>query len=115
MSMRCSVVLSALCDISHLKLWPVKASIALSRLTCGPVGRRCRSYVSYATLLQIARELMNDDLEQQPMMSDVLKRLKYCKADDDARSDCFRYIFSSVGDHLINLLSSATPAQVNAF
>jgi len=53
-------------------------------------------------LLGIAIELMNDDPKQRPMMSDVLKKLEYCKVDGDAGSDYFWCVFSTVGNQLIN-------------
>ena len=64
----------------------------------------CRPSKDCDTLLEIALELMNDNPEQRPMMTDVLKRLEYCKTDDHAGSDYFRCAFCAVGDHLMNCL-----------
>ncbi|KAG2119250.1 kinase-like domain-containing protein [Suillus cothurnatus] len=41
-------------------------------------------------LLEIARELTNDDPKQRPMMSDVLKRLVYYKVDANTGHGYFR-------------------------
>ena len=57
--------------------------------TCGKMLEElcllCMPSKDHGTLLEIVVELMNDDPEQQLMMSDVLKELDYCKANDGAR------------------------------
>lgn len=43
--------------------------------------RHCRPSRSRDVLLEIAQQLMSEDPAKRPMMSDVLARLTYCKAD----------------------------------
>ncbi|KAG2120338.1 hypothetical protein BD769DRAFT_1749219 [Suillus cothurnatus] len=50
----------------------------------------CSSSRDRNALLEIARELMNDDPKQRPMMSDVLKRLVYYKVDANTGPGYFR-------------------------
>ncbi|KAG1856873.1 kinase-like domain-containing protein [Suillus tomentosus] len=52
---------------------------------CGPSRDR-------NALLEIARGLMNEDPRQRPMMSDVLKRLAYYKADANTGPGCFSFL-----------------------
>jgi len=50
----------------------------------------CRPSLDRNALLEIAGELMNEDPEKRPMMSDVLERMAYRKIDDSG-SGCQRY------------------------
>ncbi|KAG1893557.1 kinase-like domain-containing protein [Suillus fuscotomentosus] len=64
-------------------LWSCGKTLEELCFLCSPSRER-------NALLEIARELMNDDPKQRPMMSDVLKRLAYYKVDANTGPGYFR-------------------------
>ena len=51
---------------------------------------KCRPSMDRDTLLEISRQLMDEDPEQRPTMSDVLDRLSRCTVDAARRPDSLR-------------------------
>ncbi|KAG2151671.1 kinase-like domain-containing protein [Suillus bovinus] len=67
----------------HADLWSCGKTLEELCYLCSPSRDR-------NALLEIARELMNDDPKQRPMMLDVLKRLVYYKVDANTGPGYFR-------------------------
>jgi serine/threonine protein kinase len=68
----------------------IRADLWSCGKTVEDLCRRCRPSVDRDTLLEISRQLMNEDPEKRPTMSDVMNKLARCTMDATTRRRSMR-------------------------